>query len=645
MPLLPNIIGNLRLRYKMLLLVSVPFAVLALFAVKEIYNNHIHHNTAVKFRALNELSLTSSALVHELQKERGASAGFISSGGLKFEKIVQDQRKLTNEKLDAFRSQLSVTDDTQYGTELSQTLETIIELTSRLDSERLRVQSLTVSVADQVAYYTSINKELLHISDFLGRFSASGEVANSAAAYAALLQSKERAGIERAVLSTVFSVDKFSAETLARFSNLVNTQEIYLMIFSSMANEESMEFFKKEMSGDGVLAVERMRSIASQNAETGGFGVDPVVWFEESTKRIGLLKSVENHLAAELFQFSKTDEQQTITNFWRSVVVLCIAGIISLALLFRITHAVDRSVSKAMALANNIANGDLTGDYASSDKDEVGCLLTALNVMQDKLSQVIGESIFVSNSVSDGAKEIYSSSEKLQNKTSEQSKSVESTASSSEEISATTKRNAAYATEARQVALEASTEADHGGTVVSRAIEAMSEINVASKEIANITSVIDEIAFQTNLLALNAAVEAARAGEQGRGFAVVASEVRNLAGRSSEAAKEIKGLIEDSVEKVEAGAAYVDESGEALEKIVKSVNEVNNIILDIANASQEQATGIDMINDAITRINKLAHENRGIVESTSMASRSMADQAHSLSDNLDFFTIKGKSKC
>jgi len=383
--------------------------------------------------------MTSSALVHEIQKERGASAGFLSSCGKKFNQVVQEQRKLTDEKLAVYKSQLSETDGTQYSSEFRETLETITELTSRLDSERSRVQSQTVSVAEQVAYYTSINTDILQISNFLGRFSDSGELANTATAYAALMQSKERAGIERALLSTVCSMDKFSTETLGKYSNLVNTQEIYLMIFSSMASEEAMEFFNKQMSGDGVRAVERMRSIAFQNAETGGFGIDPLAWFEESTKRIGLLKTVEDYLTQQLFEFSRTDEQQTVSNFWQSVIVLCIAGFISLALLIHITIAVDRSVSRAMALANSIADGDLTGNYTSSSKDEVGNLLTALNAMQNKLSQVIGESVYVSNSVSEGANEIFKSSEKLREKTSEQSESVERTASSSEEISATNK--------------------------------------------------------------------------------------------------------------------------------------------------------------------------------------------------------------
>lgn len=203
-----------------------------------------------------------------------------------------------------------------------------------------------------------------------------------------------------------------------------------------------------------------------------------------------------------------------------------------------------------------------------------------------------------------------------------------------EQMTSTVKQTADNAGQANQLAIAAREQADKGGTVVGKAVQAMSEINEASKKIADIISVIDEIAFQTNLLALNAAVEAARAGEQGRGFAVVASEVRNLAGRSATAAKEIKGLIQDSVKKIDEGSLLVSQSGQTLEQIVSAVRKVSDIIGEIAAASQEQSAGVEQVNKAVMQLDETTQQNAALVEQASAASQSMAEQARSLNQLL-----------
>jgi methyl-accepting chemotaxis protein len=208
-----------------------------------------------------------------------------------------------------------------------------------------------------------------------------------------------------------------------------------------------------------------------------------------------------------------------------------------------------------------------------------------------------------------------------------------------EEMTSTVKQNADNARQANQLAASARDEAEKGGEVVGRAVSAMAEINTSSKKIADIISVIDEIAFQTNLLALNAAVEAARAGEQGRGFAVVAGEVRTLAGRSAEAAKEIKGLIEDSVGKVEQGSALVDESGKTLEEIVSGVKKVTDIVSEMAAATQEQSSGIEQVNKAVMQMDEMTQQNAALVEEAAAASETMLDQARNLNQQIAFFRV------
>jgi len=291
-------------------------------------------------------------------------------------------------------------------------------------------------------------------------------------------------------------------------------------------------------------------------------------------------------------------------------------------------------------VVKKLAEGDLR-DRASEEFDgEFAELSNSVNACLENLSKMATQIIDGSESLSGSAGEIAKGNEDLSQRTEEQASSLEETASSMEELTGTVKQNADNAREAEQLANDAHAEAEKGGTVVTDAITAMSEINTSSKKIADIISVIDEIAFQTNLLALNAAVEAARAGEQGRGFAVVASEVRNLAQRSAGAAKEIKALINDSVQKVEQGSQLVDKSGETLTSIVGAVQKVSTIIAEIATASQEQASGIDQVNRAIVQMDEVTQQNAALVEQASAVSESMNDESSALTELMTFFKVK-----
>ncbi|HUN75102.1 MAG TPA: methyl-accepting chemotaxis protein [Steroidobacteraceae bacterium] len=257
-------------------------------------------------------------------------------------------------------------------------------------------------------------------------------------------------------------------------------------------------------------------------------------------------------------------------------------------------------------------------------------LAHAVNQLADNMAEIVARVKHAAGEVYRGAEEISQGNANLSQRTEEQSSSLEETASSMEEMTSTVKQNADNAGQANQLAIAAREQAEKGGTVVARAVRAMADINESSKKIADIIGVIDEIAFQTNLLALNAAVEAARAGEQGRGFAVVASEVRNLAGRSATAAKEIKELIQDSVKKVGDGSVLVTQSGQTLEQIVAAVKKVSDIVAEIAAASREQSSGIEQVNRAVMQMDELTQQNAALVEQATAASQAMAQQAGEL---------------
>jgi len=295
-----------------------------------------------------------------------------------------------------------------------------------------------------------------------------------------------------------------------------------------------------------------------------------------------------------------------------------------------------REVQRVMGA---LSDGDLSQTMDGEFSGEFSQLRDATNSSITNLMNMVNEIRSSADSIQSSSGEIAQGNADLSQRTEEQASSLEETASSMEEMTSTVKQNADNARQANQLASAAKDQAEKGGSVVSNAVTAMSAINDSSKQIADIIGVIDEIAFQTNLLALNAAVEAARAGEQGRGFAVVAGEVRNLAQRSAGAAKEIKGLIKDSVEKVEEGSRLVDESGSTLDEIVNAVKKVSDIISEISAASDEQSSGIEEVNKAITSMDEMTQQNAALVEEAAAAGEAMNDQAKSMNELMDFFEV------
>ena len=305
----------------------------------------------------------------------------------------------------------------------------------------------------------------------------------------------------------------------------------------------------------------------------------------------------------------------------------------------QLIHSVVTPLRETSKVMSAMAQGDLTETMDGEYEGEFANLADAVNSTVTNLRDTVGKIRTSALSINSAASEVSKGNTELSARTEEQASSLEETAASMEEMTSTVQQNADNSRQANQLASSARDQASEGGEVVGRAVEAMGAINESSKKIADIIGVIDEIAFQTNLLALNAAVEAARAGEQGRGFAVVASEVRNLAQRSASAAKEIKSLINDSVQKVTEGSKLVDASGATLNEIVNSVKKVSDIIGEIAVASEEQSSGITQVNQAVTQMDQMTQQNAALVEEAAAASESMDEESRSLLDLMQFFNV------
>jgi methyl-accepting chemotaxis protein len=394
-----------------------------------------------------------------------------------------------------------------------------------------------------------------------------------------------------------------------------------------------------QLQGDiGVLLKDALSHAASFDAQGANkilaAQIDPLTQKEiAQINQLTALQELSVHRAIDASV--SANRRLVITYYVIGVVVLFLCALLS----WLISRSIVRPLHDAVEIADRVAAGDLSTRILVTGKDEIGQLLNALRTMNGSLQKIVAEVRAGTETVATASAEIASGNLDLSSRTEQQASSLEETAAAMEELTATVRQTAENAQQANQLSLAASEVAVNGSSIVKRVIDTMGSINTSSRKIVDIIGVIDSIAFQTNILALNAAVEAARAGEQGRGFAVVASEVRSLAQRSAAAAKEIKGLIDDSVQKVQAGSQLVEQAGIAMTDMVTSVTRVTDIVGEISASSQEQSLGIGQINDAITQMDDTTQQNAALVEQAAAAAQSLQDQSVVLTRVVSVFKL------
>jgi methyl-accepting chemotaxis protein len=415
------------------------------------------------------------------------------------------------------------------------------------------------------------------------------------------------------------------AETLS--AELPQTAAVLAEVRSFRAKQESIQQRVAQLA-----KAESPETVVALNKE------ETPNWREMRGRLLNLVAAEQKELATQ----RALVQQHTRTAFQAVLGVALAAMLIALGvgvyLLRYIRHTMGGELEDGLAAMRQVAAGDLTAHIAAR-QDGSDSLLGCLHEFEGRLRQVIGEVQAGAHAVTGASSEIAQGNADLSQRTEEQASSLEETASSMEELTSTVRQNAENARQANQLAAGASSVALKGGEVVGQVVNTMTSINESSKKIVDIISVIDGIAFQTNILALNAAVEAARAGEQGRGFAVVASEVRSLAQRSAAAAREIKDLITDSVDKVGEGTRLVDEAGKTMSEIVASVKRVSDIMAEISAASQEQSSGIDQVSQAVTQMDEATQQNAALVEQAAAAAESLQEQAQQLTHAVSVFKV------
>lgn len=620
-----KIIDNLKMRSKFTLMLFFPIVGLMYFSLSEIATQYQVAREMGQIQVLSEYGVKASNLVHELQKERGMTAGFLGSKGKKFAVELPDQRVETDARYQELKSFLSDFDTSDYGSEFGSLVSAVQNDLNNLRNKRDQVNRLDIPLQSAIAFYTDLNTQLLDSVGKIATLSSNSDVARNAAAYVNFLQSKERAGIERAVLSNVFAADKFSGDLFERFLTLVNQQDTYLSVFDAFSSAEQRAYLKKAVSGKEVDEVRRLRSVAKSSNRK--FGIDAAYWFKMSSVRINLLKDVENKLASDLSNLAEELDDAASDAFVQALLISILAVGVTLFFTFVVVRGVTGPLGDALARMRDIAQGegDLTKRISVKSSDEIGLLCEAANSFIDKIHDVISNVKNSTAGLSDASNQVSSAAQNLSSGSSEQAASVEQTSASLEQMSATVNQNADNAKQTENMAITSADQADEGGKQVGETVSAM-------RAIAEKIAIIEDIAYQTNLLALNAAIEAARAGEHGKGFAVVASEVRKLAGRSEAAAGEISSLAKSSVDVAEG-------AGKLLDEIVPSIKKTADLVQEISASSEEQASGIGEVNSAMGQLDTVTQNNAALAEQLSATSEEMSAQTRALADMMSFFTV------
>jgi methyl-accepting chemotaxis protein len=439
------------------------------------------------------------------------------------------------------------------------------------------------------------------------------------------------------------SLEPFTAGTDAFKQHVAKAMELTADSPSQQEKLQRLRMHQQQWVATAIDPVIAMR----REVVAGKEHLDDVVAFEQAGKG----KQAMDAMRALLAQLDETErglldlrakDAAAMQSLTAQVLIGggIVATILGALLAIWMTHNITRPLAMAIGLAKRVAGGDLTAKVEVRSKDETGELMAALSDMNESLVRIVAEVRTGSDTIAAASNQIAAGNLDLSSRAEQQASSLEETASAMEELTIAVKQNADSARRADSLAASASEVAMKGGTVVAEVVETMASINESSKKIVDIISVIDSIAFQTNILALNAAVEAARAGEQGRGFAVVATEVRNLAQRSAAAAKEIKTLINDSVEKVQSGTRRADHAGTTMEEIVANARRVTDIMTEITAASQNQTAGIEQINQAISQMDQVTQQNASLAEEAAAASAALQEQASNLAQAVGIFQLR-----
>ncbi len=774
-------LNNIKIPARIAIACLVPMLAFVAFALKDIVEKHSIYSTADRIVAIANTAPKISGLIHELQKERGATAGYVNSKGAAFADTLRAQRVLTDTANADWRHAMDALDPSTLSAKFKADLDGAHSALNTLNNTRTGADRFSMTPQSTTSYYTSAIGHLVSMIESISSMSDDARIMRASAALSSMLKRKEFAGQERATGVVGFTKGEFSPDVHRNFVRLSAMQDAQMAAFENSATPAEIEFARQALQAAGMDELARLRAAGADSPFKGNAGgVGASQWFDATTKYIDALRPVEARLSDDLVATVRGVAGEARWSFWGILALFAAMLAAAAGLSVFVALSIIRPVAQLVSAMGILAGGDTSIEVPGTDRgDEIGTMAKAVLVFRDaaiektrletenvererrtaaekaererraveekaeadrrataereaatakvmnefdaavggvvkaamagdfsqrvpldgkggvirnlaesmntmcdnmgkvfedvvrmlgalaqgdltsritaeyqgafaslkdnanataqRLLETIAEIKAVAEEVANAALEISSATTDLSQRTEEQAASLEQTSASMEQISATVRKNAENAQQASQSAGATREVGSRGGAVAAQAVDAMSRIEESSGKIADIISVIDEIAHQTNLLVLNAAVEAARAGDAGRGFAVVAAEVRNLAQRSSEAAKTIKDLITNSSAQVKDGVELVNRAGVALKEIVESIETVADIVADIAHASAEQAAGIDQVNKALTQMDEVTQQNSALVEENAATAKTLEHQASQMNERVSYF--------
>ncbi len=602
---------NLTIKSKLLLLSLVPLLALIYFTTQQTIHNIHFKNELERTQKLVDFSKKISLFIHETQKERGMSAGYVGSKGAKFKNELPRQRLVTNKRRKEFEQFIDTFDFSGYPT-LKKHVETIMQDLTQLDKKRLQITNKTYALKDTVAYYTHLNAKLLNAVSEIAKQSPSNEITKMLVGYTDFLKAKERAGIERAVLSGVFAQNSFPPGYYKKFIQLVSVQNAYLDSFKHISPDNIVAFYNKKMQDPAVRETDKLRAIADQKAFTGNFGVDPHYWFTTITQKINILKEIDDAIAQNITAKISSLADSSMQSVYLGIFVILFTSFLA----FFMIRDIDSRIKNLKNSINHIASRkEFSKEVPVTSQDEFGEIQHSLNHLVQSVKEALqyakssasqnehisAELVEAFNNISDN---IHKETEVVDDIV-QSSRNLENILLETKDEADETKKQTQYAKEKVEEAktvitdtinqIQANAETEHD------LADKLNTLSNDAEQVKGVLSIIGDIADQTNLLALNAAIEAARAGEHGRGFAVVADEVRQLAEKTQKSLHDINATISVIVQAILDASQSMNHNIKNIETLIHNTDNVQENMNQISQSMDEVFKNIENTNATVTQ--------------------------------------------